>query len=443
MSSAKTTYKGKIKPKVSAIVPVWNPGPGISRCIETLRKQTLEDIEMIFIDDCGTDGSMDKVREAAQEDSRIRIIENEENIGAGASRNKGIEVARGEYLSFVDADDYIATDFLELLYSEARRLSLDIVKGTRISQKENGEIVDPDVKRNLIIQEGLACGKPLYLLFGNEHQTAVYRCETVLNKKVGYGTSKRGEDTLFLLRICSQTDSFGLENAAHYYYCERPDGAINSINALQLQGHLQSIGDRIEYVLNNLNTDVWSKEYLKNKFLFSIKEGWRYRKSSEGKDYLLGYKKNLRDLFMRLPYHKELAENSYSLYALEEYEEILPIWTRSNDWEKNGSPREHIDLTGLWVEHLLKHKNYAKNCVKELGRIVVSARRVIMIDSEEPEREKKELESLIKQLPPALRFKVLSFSAKYGVKAGMSRVLPRRIKVLIKNYTSGNRKKDK
>lgn len=83
-----TIMKEGYIPKVSVIIPVWNPGPGISRCIESLRNQTLNDIEMIFVDDCGTDNSMDKVHSAAKKDSRIRIIENEENFGAGPSRNR-------------------------------------------------------------------------------------------------------------------------------------------------------------------------------------------------------------------------------------------------------------------------------------------------------------------------------------------------------------------
>jgi glycosyltransferase involved in cell wall biosynthesis len=99
-------------PKVSVIVPVWNPGSGISRCIGSLRNQTLDDIEMIFVDDCGTDGAMDVVRAAEKEDPRIRIMENSKNIGPGISRNKGIEVARGDYLSFIDADDYVNPVFL-------------------------------------------------------------------------------------------------------------------------------------------------------------------------------------------------------------------------------------------------------------------------------------------------------------------------------------------
>ena len=106
-------------PKVSVIVPVFNPGPDFDRCLESLRGQTLADIEMIFVDDCGTDGAMEQVRAAAGEDPRIRIIANPENLGPGLSRNAGIEAARGEYISFVDADDHISPDFLELLHDKA------------------------------------------------------------------------------------------------------------------------------------------------------------------------------------------------------------------------------------------------------------------------------------------------------------------------------------
>ena len=439
MSSVKTTCKDIVNPKVSVIVPVWNPGPGISRCIESLRNQTLSDIEMIFVDDCGTDDSMEKVRIAASEDSRIRIIENEENIGAGPSRNKGIEAARGEYLSFVDADDYVTADFLELLYSEAKNLSLDIAKGSRILQKENGEIIIPNVTSNQLIQEGLVCGKPLYLLFANEHHTAIFKRETVINKNARYGTSTRGEDTLFLLKICSQTDSFGLENDAQYYYCERPNGAISIMNPAQLDGHLRSTKDVVAYLLKKPLNDSWSKDYIRRRFLYSLKEAWRYKKNSEMRAPLLNYTRELRNLFVRLPYHKELAEQTYSLRVLEEYEVILPIWAKNNDWEETGSPEEFVDLVGLWIEHLLKHKKYTRDCIKELGRIVASARLVLRNDSGETENAKDVLENQLSRLSTALHFKVLVFATIYAVRTGMSRVMPQDIKRIIRNCTTSNK----
>ena len=108
-------------PKVSVIVPVYEPGEAIKKCMESLQGQTLQSIEMIFIDDCGKDGSIKFVLDAAERDQRIRIIENEHNSGPGVSRNIGIKAACGEYLAFVDADDFISQNYFELLYNKAAR----------------------------------------------------------------------------------------------------------------------------------------------------------------------------------------------------------------------------------------------------------------------------------------------------------------------------------
>lgn len=152
-------------PKVSIIVPVWNPGPGISRCVESLRGQTLEDIEMIFVDDCGTDNAMDVVRAAAVEDPRIRIITNVENIGAGASRNLDIEATRGEYLSFVDSDDYVDSDFMEVLYLKGKAEDLDIVKGGYVYEYKEETTKYNSYTLNDAIQNGLKDEYHLFMFF--------------------------------------------------------------------------------------------------------------------------------------------------------------------------------------------------------------------------------------------------------------------------------------
>ena len=184
--------------KVSVIIPVWNPGPGITRCIESLRNQTLTDIEMIFVDDCGTDGSMDKVRDAALEDSRIRILENKKNIGAGASRNRGINLAKGAYLSFVDSDDWIDNNFLELLFIESKKKPLDIIKGQKITIKSD-ENYKKNSKMNQLIRNSLTSGEPLYTSFVLEHFTAIYLRKFVKEKNICYSSSPIGEDSTFFV----------------------------------------------------------------------------------------------------------------------------------------------------------------------------------------------------------------------------------------------------
>ena len=94
------------KPLLSYVVPVYNAADYLAVCIDSLRRQTLGDIEMIFVDDGSTDGSSEILAEAAQRDGRIRVI-HQANAGVGAARNRGMDEAKGKYLAFVDGDDYL------------------------------------------------------------------------------------------------------------------------------------------------------------------------------------------------------------------------------------------------------------------------------------------------------------------------------------------------
>lgn len=113
--------------KVSVVIPIYNVEAYVEDCLESVRKQTLEDIEMICINDKGTDHSFDIVREIAKRDKRIRLYENERNIGLAATRNRGITLARGKYIYFLDSDDMITENAMEHLYQKAEAGQLDAV----------------------------------------------------------------------------------------------------------------------------------------------------------------------------------------------------------------------------------------------------------------------------------------------------------------------------
>ncbi len=116
-------------PKVSIIVPIYNAGKYLEKCLDTLVHQTLEDIEIILVVDCPTDGSDQVARDYAQKDSRIRLIFNEHNLNIGLSRNEGLKIARGEYIGFSDHDDWRELDMYEELYWQAQNTSADVVVG--------------------------------------------------------------------------------------------------------------------------------------------------------------------------------------------------------------------------------------------------------------------------------------------------------------------------
>ncbi len=112
--------------KVSIIIPVYNMEKYLDECLESVVNQTLKNIEIICINDGSTDKSLDILRKYEKKYSNIMVI-NQENLGVGNARNVGLKLAKGEYIFFLDSDDYIEFDALERCYAEAKQHKLDVV----------------------------------------------------------------------------------------------------------------------------------------------------------------------------------------------------------------------------------------------------------------------------------------------------------------------------
>ncbi len=113
------------KRKVSVILPVYNVERYLKKCMDDILGQTLREIEVICIDDGSTDGSLGILREYEQKDERVRVLE-QENTGAAFARNRGMELAKGEYLSFLDSDDFYEPEMLERAYLRAKETQADV-----------------------------------------------------------------------------------------------------------------------------------------------------------------------------------------------------------------------------------------------------------------------------------------------------------------------------
>ena len=114
-------------PKVSIIVPVYNMERYLGKCLDALTKQTLSDIEIVAVNDGSTDSSPNILRTYAEKDPRIRIID-KPNSGYGASMNRGIDEARGEYVGIVEPDDYPDLVMFDKLYKAAKKHNCDLIK---------------------------------------------------------------------------------------------------------------------------------------------------------------------------------------------------------------------------------------------------------------------------------------------------------------------------
>lgn len=113
------------EPKVSIIIPMYNVEKYLDTCVQSVRKQTLQNIEIILVDDGSPDCCGDMAEKYANQDSRIRVV-HRENGGLGPARNSGMDVATGEYIGFVDSDDWVEPQMFEELYAAATQRNADI-----------------------------------------------------------------------------------------------------------------------------------------------------------------------------------------------------------------------------------------------------------------------------------------------------------------------------
>lgn len=125
-------------PKISVIVPVYNSAEHLRECLDSIVGQTLKEIEIICVDDGSGDASLEILKEYEAADSRVRVL-SQANAGAGAARNRGLAQAMGEYLSFLDSDDFFEYDMIEKAYNKAEETKAQIIvfRADRYYEEEN------------------------------------------------------------------------------------------------------------------------------------------------------------------------------------------------------------------------------------------------------------------------------------------------------------------
>ncbi|UYO45317.1 glycosyltransferase [Rhodopseudomonas palustris] len=114
------------EPLISVIIPTYNSSAFVARCLESVQNQSIKDIEIIVVDDFSSDGTLDVLKTYSRNDSRIEIIESPRKGMAGGARNLGIDRAKGRYISFIDSDDWIDTDFFHSMSSALDRSGAQI-----------------------------------------------------------------------------------------------------------------------------------------------------------------------------------------------------------------------------------------------------------------------------------------------------------------------------
>lgn len=332
---------------ISVILPVYNVEPYIGACIESLKQQSFRDLEFIFVDDCSTDNSVAVIEDFARTDPRVRIIRNTENFGPGPTRNRGIEAAKGAYLSFIDPDDRISPDFYERLYAKAISGDYDIIKGTRIRvDLKSGDSYTE--KMNGGIRKGLGRGIPFFVFFTWQHQTAIYKKSLFEDNSVRYGRSRNAEDVTFLLLICKKARNIVFDDDAVYYYAQRSGSQTESFTERRCMDELDSLSERIDFLLSG-NMDVFDYLYLSKRFLkFASILFHVISVNSLSEEREKEYVNALRQQILRIPDQEQIKTFKAELMILMDHQKLIPA--------HNLRPNEfHYDRVRRWADFLSEH----------------------------------------------------------------------------------------
>jgi len=210
-------------PAVSIVVPVYNAERFLERCLGSLKDQTLEDLEIVCVDDASTDGSLQLLQTLASEDPRIRVLHSQTNHGASVSRNIGIDASTGDYVAFLDSDDRVAPYFYRNLYAKAVADGCDIVKGTI-------NIEDPVTGRLLPAWHGMDLDHRIftqskaYFLYG--FTSAIFKRELLVKNDIRFPEGLIiNEDPVFTSKAVLLAEKIGYVKLANYYYLANPDSA--------------------------------------------------------------------------------------------------------------------------------------------------------------------------------------------------------------------------
>lgn len=207
--------------KLSIIVPVYNVEKYLQKCLESLIKQTLKDIEIICVNDGSMDNSLAILKEFASKDSRIRIIDNQHQ-GVAKTRNTGIEQSTGEYIGFVDSDDYIDIDFFEKLYNSATKSNSDIAIASILKHKNFFNIYNAKYTKEetaITIQDKIKlCEDKKHFFFYAWNK--IYHSEFIKENNIKFSEGQIYEDVMFAIKALYYSNKIISVYGTKYHYIE-------------------------------------------------------------------------------------------------------------------------------------------------------------------------------------------------------------------------------
>lgn len=275
-------------PKVSIIIPVYNVEKYISKCIESVLNQTYTDFELILINDGSKDNSL-KIMNKYKKDERIRIYD-QKNQGPAETRNKGIILSKGEYIMFIDSDDYIDNDYVYNYVKYLDEDNYDIIIGG-YQKINNGKI---EFKRKLKDGEFSK-----YIVTGPVSK--LYKKSFLLNNNILFLDTKASEDVYFNLNAYSKNPKIKIINNIGYYYVYNSTSLSNTLHK-GFKEDVDIIGLVTEINYNDIkNIDLNQYYIIRYLIWYLLYSG----KVASKKEFMKEYKKLFSWLKNNIPNYKK------------------------------------------------------------------------------------------------------------------------------------------
>jgi len=241
--------------KISVVIPVYNSEKYIAQCLDSILNQSLKDIEIICVNDGSTDNSLDILNEYASNDNRIKIISQiNTGNGAGSARNRGIENSKGEYISFIDSDDYIEKDYLQKLYETAKECNADVACSGVIKEIGNEHKIQlkfSEIKVSDNPDDNLKLSKSLPFPYP---WNKIYKREFIVSYGIKYVENIYFEDLIFTPLVITKAEKLISVPDVFYHYMERENSVVTTNSDINYSDKQKAFNIGRKYYLDaNIN----------------------------------------------------------------------------------------------------------------------------------------------------------------------------------------------
>ena len=260
MKDMQSTNESKQKPLVSVIVPIYNVEQYLRRCIDSVLAQTYTNYELILVDDGSPDACGKICDEYAARNPKIKVI-HQKNQGLSAARNNAVPKSNGEYITFIDSDDFVSKDYLQYLVSLIQKYDAQISAGGFVYQYENRELKQPkDETETVFFSPEDALENMNYAKgFGLTAWGKLY--ERHLIEANPYPIGKLFEDIATTYKIVGGSTGVAYGNKQIYYWLQRSNSIMrSSFNPRQLDG-IEAAQKQLDYILDRYPKAVPAAKY--------------------------------------------------------------------------------------------------------------------------------------------------------------------------------------